>query len=99
MEVVFENILLNSIQVIEDKQGEIIIKNEEMSDSVIITIQDSGKGLSDDDICEIFESLFTTKQEGTGLELSCVKSIIEQHDGTVSIKSCPTTVTIILPKK
>ncbi|PBO84965.1 MAG: histidine kinase [Thaumarchaeota archaeon] len=99
MKIVFENILLNSIQVIDDQEGKIIIKNEENNNSVIITIQDSGKGISDDDLCKIFEPLFTTKQEGTGLGLSCVKSIIEQHGGTVSIKSRPTTVTIILPKK
>jgi len=98
MKIVFENVLLNSIQVIEDKQGQIIIKNQEFDDSVIITMQDSGKGLSDDNICKIFEPLFTTKQEGTGLGLSCVKSIIEQHGGTISVKSSPTIVTITLPK-
>ena len=98
MKIVFENILLNSIQVIDDNQGEIIIKNEESNDSVVIIIQDSGLGLSNDNLCKIFEPLFTTKQEGTGLGLSCVKSIIEQHGGTVSIKSCPTIVKIILPK-
>ena len=98
MKIVFENILLNSIQVIGDQQGEIIIKNQETSDSIITTIQDSGNGISDENACKIFDPLFTTKQEGTGLRLSCVKNIVEQHDGTVSIKSCPTIVTITLPK-
>jgi len=98
MKVVFENIFLNAIQVIGNKQGKIIIKNEETNNSVIISIQDSGKGVSENDLPKIFQPLFTTKQEGTGLGLSCVKNIIEQHGGTVSMIISPTILTITLPK-
>ena len=98
MRIVFENIFLNSIQVIEDEQGQIVTTINDDVDSIIITIQDSGIGISNEVISRIFEPLFTTKQEGTGLGLSCVKSIIEQHGGKISVKSSPTTFTIILPK-
>jgi len=98
MEIVFENILLNSIQAIGQKQGQINIKINEDSNSIIISIQDSGKGISKDNIQNMFEPLFTTKQEGTGLGLSSVKNIIEQHKGTISFSINPSIFTITLPK-
>jgi signal transduction histidine kinase len=98
MEVTFANIILNSIQAIGLEQGQIIINIEETPIAVTITIQDSGKGVSNEHIQKIFEPLYTTKQEGTGLGLSSVKGIIEQHGGIIGFKNNPTTITITLPK-
>ena len=50
-------------------------------------------------IGKIFDPLFTTKQQGTGLGLVSVKSIIEAHGGKISVTSPPTIFTITLPKK
>ena len=97
MEIVFGNLLLNSIQAIGREQGKIIIKINETINSVIIIIYDSGKGISEEHIPRIFDSLFTTKQDGTGLGLPSIKNVIEQHDGTISVKNNPTTFTISLP--
>ena len=60
-------------------------------------IEDSGKCVLDDDLEKIFEPLFTTKQEGTGLGLASCKKIVEQHGGSISVKNHPTTFTVILP--
>jgi len=48
---------------------------------------------------KIFEPLFTTRQKGTGLGLSSCQNIIEQHKGSVSVKSNPVIFTIKIPKK
>ena len=98
MEIVFGNLIFNSIQAIGKELGQIIIKINETPDSVIITIHDSGKGISKENISKIFEPLFTTKQEGTGLGLSSVKRIVESHGGKISVTSPPTIFTITLPK-
>ncbi|RJQ23080.1 hypothetical protein C4565_10990, partial [Candidatus Parcubacteria bacterium] len=53
---------------------------------------------SDDALPRIFEPLFTTRQEGTGLGLATCKSIVEQHGGTIEVKAKPTVFSIKIPK-
>lgn len=98
MKVVMINLIFNAVQAL-DGQGTIKIKTESKDDQISIQIQDDGPGIPEDKIDEIFEPLFTTKQEGTGLGLASCKSIIEQHGGTISVQNNPTRFTINLPKK
>jgi signal transduction histidine kinase len=67
---------------------------------VAITIQNDGAPIPTEHIGKIFEPGFTTKAAGTGLGLSSVKKIIQEHRGQISIASGPgqgTTVVIRLP--
>ena len=61
-------------------------------------IQDSGPGIPEELIPEIFDPLFTTKMEGTGLGLASCKSIINSHDGTLTVSNNPTIFKITIPK-
>lgn len=97
MEVVFGNIILNSIQAIDESPGKIYVRYVETSDYVIIEVADSGPGIPDDSLDKIFDPLFTTKQRGTGLGLSSCKNIIDQHGGVITVKNTPTTFTIRVP--
>lgn len=90
------NLILNGIQAI-DRKGTIEIRVSDKQDSVIIQVQDSGKGISKENMPKVFEPLYTTKQHGTGLGLASVESIIRAHGGTISVTSPPTIFTIILP--
>ena len=94
---VLNNIILNAIQAITNI-GTITITTEENNDAIIIQIKDSGDGISKENIDKIFDPLFTTKQQGTGLGLAGVKSIIKSHGGIISVTSPPTVFTITLPK-
>jgi len=96
--IVFTNLITNAIQAIGKNSGEIIIRIKENDDQVSCMIIDSGPGIPEDEIGKVFEPLFTTKQTGTGLGLASCKSVIEQHNGTISVYNNPTTFTIILPK-
>jgi signal transduction histidine kinase len=65
-----------------------------------ISVIDSGKGISTKDMENIFDPFYTTKENGTGLGLSVTHGIIEQHFGTIDVKSTPgtgTCFTIRLP--
>ncbi|MEW6588746.1 MAG: HAMP domain-containing sensor histidine kinase, partial [Thermoproteota archaeon] len=100
LEIVFSNLILNSIQAIE-KKGKIMIQASETDDSVVIDVIDNGRGIEKENLMKIFEPLFTTKQGGTGLGLASCRSIIENHGGTIecsSIVGKGTVFTIHLPK-
>jgi len=61
---------------------------------------DDGPGIHPDLLLRIFEPFFTTKAKGTGLGLAVVKRIIEDHDGSVEVRSevgKGTTFTFPLP--
>jgi signal transduction histidine kinase len=98
MESAFSNLFLNSIQKIGDKNGKITVSIKEKDTQYRITIEDSGEGIDSKIINNIFDPLFSTKMEGTGLGLASVKATIEAHGGTIYVKNNPTTFTITLPK-
>lgn len=73
------------------------------SDTILITVADSGIGIPDDALPHIFEPFFTTKEngKGTGLGLAVVYGIIERHGGTINVQSKlqgGTTFTLLLPR-
>lgn len=97
LRAVFSNIILNSIQAIGIQKGTIAINVSKNNDHLIIDVVDSGPGILPDDLPQIFDPLFTTKQIGTGLGLSICKKIILQHGGTIEVANAPTKFSIILP--
>ena len=98
MKIVLINLIINAMQAIEN-EGKITIKSETKDDQAIIEVSDSGPGIPEEKIGKIFEPIFTTKQEGTGLGLASCKSIIEQHGGKISVKNNPTRFIIKIPQK
>jgi two-component sensor histidine kinase len=85
---VIENLLKNATEAIENKRGKVIIelsnKNEE---DILISVSDTGKGLSSKQKRQIFFPGYTTKKRGWGLGLSLCKRIIEDyHNGSIYLK-------------
>jgi len=97
IEIVFANLIMNAIQALGES-GEIEIKISDNSENTEIQVIDSGPGIPEDKLSEIFVPLFTTKQTGTGLGLASCMTIIKNHGGTITVKNNPTTFTITLPK-
>ena len=65
-----------------------------------IDVTDTGRGIAAEDISKVFEPYYSTKETGTGLGLAIVKKAVEDHHGTIAVKSKVgegTTVTITLP--
>lgn len=96
--IVFVNLILNAIQAMNNR-GKIDIKVTRDTDNVIISFENSGPSIPDKIMSKIFDPLFTTKQEGTGLGLVSCKQIVEAHKGKISVKNNPTTFTVTLPQK
>ncbi len=95
------NILINAIQAIEDT-GKIIISTRIVGKHLNLSFQDTGNGISKDNLTKIMDPFFTTKEagQGVGLGLSIVQSIINDHKGTIEFESeegTGTTVLITLP--
>ncbi|MCK5124618.1 MAG: PAS domain S-box protein [candidate division Zixibacteria bacterium] len=83
------NLLMNAGQAISDSQGVIKIKTCVENDGIIISVKDTGHGIPEKNINEIFNPFYTTKDigQGTGLGLSLVYDIIQKHDGTIQVSS------------
>lgn len=96
MSVVFSNLINNAIQAITEK-GVISISWKKLRGYVWIEVEDSGIGMTTEQLEHIFEPLYTTKDHGIGLGLSSCKNIIKQHGGVISAHTNPTTFIIRLP--
>jgi signal transduction histidine kinase len=101
----FINIALNAIQAMPEG-GKFIAETREiqptieMPGSVEIVFTDTGKGVMEENLVNIFSPFFTTRQQGTGLGLAITRRIIEQHGGEITVTSAPgqgATFTIAFP--
>lgn len=87
---VFMNIIINAAQAMGGKGViTIVTRDARTQDRIVILITDTGPGIDPRHIEHVFEPFYTTKEEGqgTGLGLSVVFTIIENHGGTISVKS------------
>jgi len=96
--VVFTNVILNAIQAIGKDDGNISIRILEENETVIIVMEDTGPDIPEKELEKIFQLLYTTKMEGTGLGLAGCKNIVQSHKGTITVSNNPVIFTITLPK-
>ena len=89
MKKVINNIISNSVKYMDKSQGVIDIRILDEADSIRIEIEDNGKGIAQKDLGRIFERFYRTDasrnsaQGGSGIGLSIVKKIIEDHGGYI----------------
>tara|TARA_R110002167_G_scaffold220633_3_gene425266 strand:- start:7434 stop:8861 length:1428 start_codon:yes stop_codon:yes gene_type:complete len=102
---VFFNILENALKY-TPVGGDVIVKLNVTDKSAVVEVQDSGIGISADDLPHLFERFYQADPSrqnssgGTGLGLSIAQAAVFQHEGTIEIQSQPgqgTKVTVLLP--
>jgi signal transduction histidine kinase len=80
------NLLLNSVQAI-DGAGTVRVVIAARKDKALISVTDSGRGISQEHLPFIFRPFYTTKGNGTGLGLSLARRIVEDHRGRIEVES------------
>lgn len=86
MKQLFINLIKNAIEAMPEG-GSIYISTEKVMNEWKITIQDEGKGMSEEDIQKIYDPFFSTKTEGTGLGLTICATILKDHHGRMDVVS------------
>jgi two-component system, NtrC family, sensor kinase len=90
IEQVFINLLINAVHATPEN-GTITVNSCRLPEqsTVRIEIEDSGSGISPENLPKIFEPFFSTKEKGTGLGLAVSYGIIKNHSGNIDVKSHP----------
>ena len=97
----FYNIVKNSIQATPES-GKITVKTDLSDNHILVTFNDTGEGISAENLSTVFQPYFTTKKSGTGLGLLIIRRIIREHGGDIKISSeegFGTSVCISLPRQ
>jgi PAS domain S-box-containing protein len=82
LQQVFMNLMLNGIEAMKERSGELIVKSERSADGqLLISVTDTGIGLPAGATDQMFKAFFTTKPQGTGMGLSISRRIVESHGG------------------
>ena len=108
LEQAFMNIISNACDAMRTSDNRVLtisVAEEDQDGTPFIkcVIQDTGCGIPDDDLKDIFTPFYTTKKqgEGTGLGLAISQEIVERHEGTIDVESAigqGTVFRILLPK-
>jgi signal transduction histidine kinase len=92
MSVVFVNVLLNAIR-FTPQEGDIKLLVEELEDEVIVSVEDTGKGIAEENLEKVFEVFFqeedhmTRRYGGLGMGLSIARGLVNLHKGRIWAES------------
>ncbi|MFN7988476.1 MAG: ATP-binding protein [Thermoanaerobaculia bacterium] len=90
LQQVLMNLVVNGIQAMSGG-GKLTIRTRNRPGGIVLSVEDSGAGMDDETLREIFNPFFTMKEvgQGTGLGLSVVHGIVTSHGGTIRVESEP----------
>ena len=96
LEQVMINLVLNAIQAVNGVQEPYIRISASLSpeNTIIITVEDNGVGMTEEALGKIFIPFFTTNKQGSGIGLSLSRQILRKHNATISARSVPNKGTV-----
>ncbi|OGJ84896.1 MAG: hypothetical protein A2487_07265 [Candidatus Raymondbacteria bacterium RifOxyC12_full_50_8] len=85
----FTNLIKNAIQAIQEKGGlgavRVVCTREDLK--IVISVEDNGAGIQEENMKRLFQPYFTTKKHGSGIGLALTERIINLHGGTIAVRS------------
>ena len=97
---VFVNLITNAVQAMEPEGGTITVSTEAVDGFVRASLADDGPGIPAESLAKVFDPFFSTRDDGTGLGLTIVHRIVDEHDGHIEVESTlgtGTTFHVFLP--
>jgi len=83
----FLNLAINGIQAMKENGGRLTITTQKTKDFIEISFEDTGTGISKENMEKIFTPFFTTKAQGMGMGLAICKRFVESHGGNIEVES------------
>jgi signal transduction histidine kinase/CheY-like chemotaxis protein len=93
------NLITNAVQAMPEG-GALAVTTRGDNGSMVFEVADTGVGIPQDQLDQVFEPLYTTKAKGIGMGLAIVKMLVEAHRGTIDVESAPgqgTRFTVRIP--
>jgi PAS domain S-box-containing protein len=87
MKQVFVNLVSNAVQAMEGTGGKITVSGRVVDGFLAISISDNGPGIPAADLKKVFDPFYSTRDAGTGLGLTIVHRILDEHDGHIEVMS------------
>jgi len=81
------NLMINGLHAMGGNGGELILGLHNTDSKAVIEVTDTGAGISPEAVAKIFDAYYSTKKGGTGLGLAMTRRIVEEHNGTIGVKS------------
>jgi PAS domain S-box-containing protein len=94
LKIAFLNIIINAIEAMKENEGQLQVAIKQKGSQYVVSIEDNGSGISDENLSHLFEPYFTSKQNGMGLGLSSALNILQSHNATFDVQTKLTKGTI-----
>ncbi len=94
------NLITNAVQAMDEAEGGTITLSARLEgDYVAMSVSDTGPGIPAEEMSKVFDPFYSTRDAGTGLGLTIVHRIVDEHGGHIEVESGPegTTFTVAIP--
>lgn len=87
LKIAFLNIIINAVEAMPAMEGKLIVSVKKKNQQYVVSITDNGCGISEENISQVFEPYFTSKQNGMGLGLASTLNILQSHNASYNVQS------------